>query len=177
MRRCPLSLHQPVPRRRGFTLVELMITLAVLVVVLAVAVPSMAEFSANNQLAATKSSFASAVALARTEAAKRGRAVVLQALAGGTTGNEFGNGWELVVDDDGNGAAGTDETRVRRNAITLEKIRLGGSASLTFRASGALAGTAAEVFTLCRVSGSTHGYTVTVTPSGGTDVAAITTCS
>ena len=172
----PLGRCSAWPPRRGFTLIELMITLAVMVVVMAVAVPSMAEFTANNQLVATKSSFAGAVALARTEAAKRGRVVVLQALGTGSTGNEFANGWEVVVDDDGNGAADSSETRVRRNAVTLEKIKLGGTASLAFRASGALVGNSAEVYTMCRIGG-TRGFTVTVTPSGSTDVAGINTCT
>jgi type IV fimbrial biogenesis protein FimT len=173
---------QPHPRPghrppRGFTLIELMITIAVLVVVMAVAAPQMAEFNANNQVVATKSAFAGAVSLARTEAAKRGRMVFLQALGNGPEGNEFAHGWEIVVDDDGNGAAGDDETRVRRMALTLDKIKLGGTAVLGFRASGALAGVGAEVYTLCRSSGSTRGYSITVTPSGATDVASITTCN
>jgi type IV fimbrial biogenesis protein FimT len=167
----------PAPQRLGFTLVELMITLAVLVVLLAVAVPSMQDFTANNQLAATKSNFAAAVALARTEAAKRGRMVVLQALGSGPTGNEFANGWEIAVDDDNSGAVTSTETRVRKNAVALEKIKLGGEASVAFRASGALVGTAAQVFTLCRASGGTRGYTVTVMPSGTTDVVGINTCT
>lgn len=177
MRHLSLPHVLPAPRRRGLTLVELMISLAVLVVVMAVAVPSMQEFTANNQLAATKSSFASALALARTEAAKRGRMVALQALGSGPSGNEFANGWEIAVDDDGNGDVATTETRVRKNAVTLEKVKVGGAPQVLFRATGALVGTTAQVYTLCRASGGTRGFSVTVTPSGATDVAAINTCT
>ena len=145
-----------------------MISLAVLVLLLAVAVPSMQEFTANNQLVSAKSNFAAALALARTEAAKRGRVVVLQALGTGPTGNEFVNGWEIAVDDDGDGSVATGETRVRKNATTLERIKLGGTPQVGFRATGALAGTAAQVYTLCR-GGGTRGFTVTVMPSGVTE--------
>jgi hypothetical protein len=102
--------------------------------------------------------------------------VVLQALGSGPVGNEFANGWEIVVDDDGSGGVDATETRVRRHALTLQHITLGGTASLAFRASGALVGTAAEVYTICRTGG-TKGFTVTVTPSGSTDVATINTCT
>jgi type IV fimbrial biogenesis protein FimT len=174
-RRSRLAPH-PIPKH-GFTLVELVVTMAVMVVLAAVMVPSMDTFAANNQVASTKSSFATAVALARTEAVRRGRAVFVQAIGSGPSGNEFLNGWEVVVDDDGNGSPGSTETRVRSMATRLDKVKLGGTAILGFQASGALVGTAAQVYRVCRVSGSTAGYSVTVSPSGVADVQAINTCS
>ena len=174
-RRSHLAPHSLL--KHGFTLVELVVTLAVMVVLAAVMVPSMDAFAANNQVASIKSSFATAVALARTEAARRGRVVFVQAIGSGPSGNEFVNGWEVVVDDDGNGTPGDTETRVRSMANRLDKVKLGGTATLGFQASGALVGTVAQVYLVCRVSGSTAGYSVTVSPSGVADVQAINTCS
>lgn len=170
-------LVPPQRAEHGFTLVELVVTLAVMVVLASVVVPSMDAFAASNQVASIKSSFATAVSLARTEAARRGRVVFVQAIGSGPTGNEFINGWEVVVDDDGDGSPGTTETRVRSMANRLDKVKLGGTATLGFQASGALVGTVAQVYKVCRVSGSTSGYSVTVSPSGVADVQAINTCS
>ena len=162
---------------RGLTLIELMVTLAVLVVVLAVSAPGMAEFSANNRQAATKTAFSGAVALARSEAARRGQSVVLAAVSGGVSGNELAKGWELVADDDGNGEAGDSEPRLRQYPALDNGVRLSGIRNLVFRATGALSTTTAAVYTICRSDGATQGFSLTVGPSGVADVAAINTCS
>lgn len=159
----------------GFTLVELAVVLAVVVVVFSIAAPAMSEFSARNQVMATRSSFSASVALARSEAVKRSRQVIVQPLTGGRTGNEFANGWELVVDEDGNGAAGDTETRIRRYPALATAVSLSGPGALLFRASGAMGSASDRVYTVCR-SGSTSGYSVTVTPSGLADVDGIDSC-
>ena len=162
--------------RAGLTLIELMVTLAVAVVMMAMAVPSMSDFLENQHVAALKSSLSGAVALARTEAVKRGQPVILQAIGEGPSGNEYINGWEVVVDEDGNGSAGSSELRLRRAAQLQERLRSGGPRSLAFLPSGALSVQAAQVFTLCRQSGSNAGFRLTVAPSGVSDVLAITSC-
>ncbi|MBP6903183.1 MAG: GspH/FimT family pseudopilin [Burkholderiaceae bacterium] len=159
---------------RGVTLIELMVGLAVLVVVMSVAAPAMSEFSANNQVVAAKSGFAAAVGLARTEAARRGRPVIVQALGSGD--DAFASGWEVVVDDNADGSAADSEPRVRRYAAPAPAVRISGNASLVFRASGALQGTSAEDYSVCRRSGSSQGYAITVNPSGAADVAATAEC-
>jgi type IV fimbrial biogenesis protein FimT len=165
-----------VRRGRGFTLVELMVVLAVFVVIFSVAVPGMSEFTASNQVVATRSAFSAAVSLARSEAVKRNRPVVLQPLAGGSKGNEFGNGWEIVVDEDGDGSLADSELRIRRYPALSPSVTLSGKDALTFRATGALGNASDQVFTVCRAAGSANGYSVTVTPSGVADVDGITTC-
>ena len=170
---CPPALARPCA---GLTLIELMVTLAVAVVMMAMAVPSMADFLENHQVAAIKSSLSGAVALARTEAVKRGQSVILQAIGDGPAGNEYVNGWEVVVDEDGSGSAGSGETRLRRAAQVQDRLRSGGPRSLVFLPSGALSVQAAQVFTLCRQGGSNAGFRLTVAPSGVAEVLAITSC-
>lgn len=170
--------HLRVGRRPGpgLTLVELMIVLAVLVIVMSVALPSMSEFTANNRVVAAKSAFAAAVSLTRSEAAKRGRPVLLSAVGSGATGNEFAAGWELVLDENGDGVAGASEARLRKFSALASDVRLGGGATLVFRASGALQASAAAVYTICRSNGRGAAYTITVMPSGVADVTSLAAC-
>lgn len=161
---------------RGLTMIELLVTIAVLVVVMTVAGPAMSEFTANNQVVAAKSGFAAAVGLARTEAARRGQAAIVRPLGSGN--DPYASGWEVVVDENGDGVAGNAETRVRRYPAPPSTVRLAGPASLIFRASGALQGSSAENFTVCRRDGGEHqGFSVIVTPSGAADIASTDECN
>jgi type IV fimbrial biogenesis protein FimT len=168
----------PAHRQRsgGFTLVEMMVVVAVLVALLASAGPAMSSFATANQLAASKTGFAGALALARSEAAKRGSTVILAARGTAATGNELGGGWDIVVDSNGNGSADTGDTLVRRFDALPAGVRLSGDYSIVYRATGYLATAAGKTYTVCRASGSHDGYQVSVTASGVTDIAAITSC-
>lgn len=76
---------------RGFTLVELMVTIAVLAVMLAIAVPSFQEFTRRNRVVAASNSLVSALALARSEAIKRAARVTVASA-------NWTGGWQVFVD-------------------------------------------------------------------------------
>jgi len=163
--------------QRGFTLIELMVTLAVMVVLMAVAVPSITDFAANNRVTAAKSAFSSSVALARTEAARRGIQVFIKAGAGGVAGNEFAGGWAVYADTNGSGAPDSGDEVLRSFAALPSDVKLGGTTPLGFLPTGYLLGGNTMDYTVCRSDNGTAGFKVSVVPSGTADTLAYTHCS
>lgn len=112
------ELQMPYPgpgNERGFTLIELMITLIIAAVVLAFGVPSFESFIRKGRLTSETNNLIADLQFARSEAIKRGIRVTVchsadQASCGGTAGI-FDSGWIVFVDrgDEGIVDAGTDE--------------------------------------------------------------------
>jgi len=91
----------------GFTLMELMITLALAGVLLAIAVPNMRVFGQNNRLTAASNDLLRSFQMARSEAIKRQQNVAVCASADPTAATpacSYGafNGWIVFQDTNGN---------------------------------------------------------------------------
>jgi type IV fimbrial biogenesis protein FimT len=107
-----------IQRTSGFTLVELMITLAVLAILLSLAAPSFTQMIASNRISSETNEFIAALNLARSEAVRRGQPVAVRAVSGGA---EFAGGWQIITDANADGAAAspvadTDGTVIRESA-------------------------------------------------------------
>lgn len=99
----------------GFTLIELMITIAIATVLMTIAVPSFVQFQRNAQLADAVSNFVAAANAARSNAMKQGTNTYLVA----TTGTSWNSGWLVFADANFDKAynAGTEEQILGREAI------------------------------------------------------------
>jgi type IV fimbrial biogenesis protein FimT len=91
-------------KHSGFTLIELMITLAIVGILLTVGVPSLKTFMQGNQLIAASNELLSALHVARSEAIKLNSRVSICESSDGTNCSNTGswrNGWIVFVDSDG----------------------------------------------------------------------------
>ncbi len=114
----PASL---VPGCRGLTLLELLFALAVGAVLLAAGVPALERLSLDARRTADVNAFVTAVQLARSEAAKRGRVIVVCGSADSSTCTpDYSAGWLVFVDEDGRPGRAADEPLLFAYRATIE---------------------------------------------------------
>jgi type IV fimbrial biogenesis protein FimT len=129
----------------GFTLVELLISIAILAILLALAAPSFTNASLPSKLRSVSNSLIGATNLARSEAIKRDAPVRLCVSADGATcgAGNWNQGWIVV--------SGAIVLHSEPAAPTGFRVTpAGGSTALIFQPTG-LAATA-DVFTVCRAN-------------------------
>jgi type IV fimbrial biogenesis protein FimT len=111
---------------KGFTLIELMVTIAVLAIIVTIAIPSFQDIIERNRVVTQANNILSAVQLARSEAVKRGETITLTA-----AGGDFTGGWCVHAD----GACNVG-TRIRAFEATTGLVFTGSDSSVAFSARG-----------------------------------------
>lgn len=153
------------PRRadRGFTLVELLATVAVMGVLAVVAVPSMTSIIDSIKLSSASNVFVAGLHLARSEAIKRNSRVVLCKTVDGvscTFSGGWEQGWIVFHDANNNGQRDAAEILVLRELPLSASLRFKGNLNVaryvSFAPTGATrlvgGGFQAGTLTVCRHS-------------------------
>lgn len=102
-------------RNKGFTLVELMVTISIVAILAVVAVPAFSDMVKNNRMVSVRNNLLNAIQYARSEAVSRNRSVSIcpstdQLTCAAT--NDWATGW-IVFEDTATGATATVDTIIR----------------------------------------------------------------
>lgn len=96
----------------GFTLIELMVTIAIAAILMALAAPSFSATIASNRLSAQTNDLITALNAARSEAIRRGRRVTVCKSADGTScasAGDWSKGWIAFEDKDSDAVVDSGE--------------------------------------------------------------------
>lgn len=112
--------------RKGFTLVEILISLAVLAIVLSSAIPAFARMLQSHRLHTTTQALHGSLMMTRHEAIKRGQALTLAAQA-----DDWNNGWLMFIDANHNGRYDPGEELLRSFPPTPGEVSVAGNAPVS----------------------------------------------
>lgn len=156
---------------RGFTLVELMVTIAVMAILLGIAIPSFTEMTLSSKLRSYANDLVASANLARGEAIKRNAVVTLCVSTNGTSCAASG-GWEqgwIVL-------SGT--TVIQRQQAAASGFKISSAAiNIGFQPAGV--GTTQATLVVCRATPSVGSQerVVSISATGRTSVAKTTNAS
>lgn len=140
-------------RSSGFTLIEMMVTIAVLGILAMVALPNFQAWVESSRMTAQANDFLTALHMARSEAVKRNAPVTVAAKDGG-----WADGWQVL---DADGAVLRDFPALKGGG-TLE-----GDDTITFQPNGQAIAT---TFELRSASGADPGRDIEIDLSGRASV-------
>jgi type IV fimbrial biogenesis protein FimT len=157
-------------KNKGFTILELMITIAIVSILVAVAVPSFNSMMISNSVTRDQDTFFSLLLTARSEAVKRGRTVsVCQSsnLTACDSTASWTDGAIVFFDANADGDIDTGDVVLRINEKLQSSVNLAftGGDHLTFNSLGQAEGNVGT-FTFTHSNGSDYTRTISLSTTG-----------
>lgn len=164
-------------KNHGFTLIELIVTLAVFAILVAVAAPSFNAFTDSSRRASEVNNLAGALSYARSEAIKRNSTISVCARPStvgaencSTVANDWKYGWLIFDDTNNNAVLESTETLLRvfgpiSAGSTITETTGNATLGLTYRGSGFINVANAE-FKYCGNRGAVDARAIIISRTG-----------
>lgn len=172
-----MQLKMPISgSQRGFTLVEMMVVLALAVVLLTIGVPSFSQIIKNNRLIAQTNALSGLLASARSEAITR-RAVVT--VCGSSNGTACDGQWSVggisFLDVNGNAVVNTGDgdavLKYVNRVPDKVNIALVGATTVRFNSQGFAVAGSAGTLRFCDDRGNKYARALNISATGRVSVA------
>lgn len=161
----------------GYTLMELMITLLIVSILAAIAVPSMQEFVKNERLTGQINTLISNLMLARSEAVKRNQPVILCVSSNGATctGGDAEDGWIVFVDVDSSGGFSAGDDLIKVQQALDGDVNLNDLTVVTYDSRG-FSPNSSGTFTLCDDRGTSSAKVLSISNTGRVRRSGVASC-
>lgn len=154
-------------KQTGLTLIELIVTLAVVSVLLVLGIPQFKSTTANSRLTTAANTLTGDLAFARTEAIKRATAVTVTAPT-----NDWSDGWNTFINISG---APNIELRFSPALVADTAINTSGVNTIQFNSDGR--STSGVTFNICDDRSGTFGKKIDLTTTGQTHLTTKVQCN
>lgn len=153
----------PARRARGFTLIELMVTVVVVAILLVIAVPNFRTLLLNRRQAAVADGLLNSLNYARNTALSNDQPVTVCPLsAGNACGSNWSNGWIVSTQPASGASVILNTNALNTGGPTLKTA--GGSTAVGFNGRGLATGQ--DVFVICDSRGTSYAQSVQVYATG-----------
>lgn len=157
-------------KNSGFTLLELVITVALVSIVMAIAIPSMTTFTQNDRLTTNINTLIGHLAYARSEAVKRSQQVSICVSSDTTscTGVNWQDGWIVYIDADGSNtfSAGEEILRAQQPLDGANTLATAIGTQVIYDYRGFVTPASVGSFLLCDARNGPYGKTITISTTG-----------
>lgn len=170
---------------RGFTLIELLVTITIAAILAAIAVPNLSDFIKNNRLTTTANDLLADLALARSEAAKRGQPVSVCPSSNGSacTAGSWTNGRIVFSDSGSSGTVDGSDIVIRITesssaGISIANSGFANTSHIRYTPSGAMSteNTNPGKFKICDDRNGAFGKQVSISNTGRASIQSGQTC-
>lgn len=160
-------MTKEITQTKGLTLVELIITLAIAGVLVALATPNFSATIQNNRMATQINELQASLSLARSEAIKRNNNVTMcQSSSGSSCTGNWQDGWIIFVDNNFDGNVDGEEVLRVHGALAGANTLTFSQTGVIYANNGLARGGANGTFTLCDTRGAENAKGLIIGLSG-----------